>query len=138
MYRKEQEEYEVAMKSYNKEASNSSFIRESTPPISHSSPAPTEDGAAGSSYPSITSRQQATDMTLTSSQQGSSIIDEDEDLMENDPQARQYQSSHQELDAETDEDSSEYQTYKSRSSRNHAQSSDPVPTNEMTLASNTH
>jgi hypothetical protein len=150
MYRKEQEEYEMAMKSYIKEATNSSFIRDSPPPhISHSSPVPTED--ASHSYSAM---DRATDMALTSSQQGSSIIDEDEDLMEHEPIPRQYHTSNKDIDAETDElldddDSTDFQQYPSMFSSNsklsegqtweeNQKSSKEVSINEMTLAANTH
>ncbi|KAI9279017.1 hypothetical protein BC943DRAFT_332032 [Umbelopsis sp. AD052] len=101
LYRKEQEEYEVAMKTYNKEAT--SFMRDPIPSISRSSPGPIDGGA-------YSDRAHAADMALTSSQQGSSIIDEEEDLLDADPQPR---TSHHDMDADTDEllDDEDFQVY---------------------------
>jgi len=118
MYKKEQEEYEVAMKSYNKESSNPTFIQDSTPPASHSSPIPTEEVTVSHSY---SAGDRATNMALTSSQQGSSIVDEDEDLMDHDQQPRHYSASNRDMDAEADElldddDGTDFQGYSSGSS----------------------
>lgn len=115
MYKKEQEEYEVAMKSYNKESSNPTFIQDSTPPASHSSPIPTEEVTVSHSY---SAGDRATNMALTSSQQGSSIVDEDEDLMDHDQQPRHYSASNRDMDAEADEllddeDGTDFQGYSS-------------------------
>lgn len=98
------------MKSYNKEATNTSFIRDPTPSISRSSPGPTDGGIH-----SYAGTAQATDMALTSSQQGSSIIDEDEDFLETNPQPRTFPVSNQEMDADTDEllDDDDFQVYPS-------------------------
>jgi hypothetical protein len=63
-------------------------------------------------------------MALTSSQQGSSIIDEDEDLLEADPHPRMFPVSNQEMDADTDEllDDDDFQVYPSNfSSKEQAQ-----------------
>jgi hypothetical protein len=115
MYRKEQEEYEVAMKSYNKEASSTSYIPEPTPSVAHASPVPTDAGNH-----SYSDRPQGVDMTLTSSQQESYIIDEDEGLLETEPQPGAFPTPNQEIDADNDEllDDDDFQMYSTNLSSN--------------------
>lgn len=98
------------MKSYNKEATNTSYVRDPTPSNSQSSPGPTDVGNH-----SYSGTAHATDMAQTSSQHGSSIIDEDEDLLETDPHPRIFAVSNQEMDADTDEllDDDDFQVYPS-------------------------
>ncbi|KAM3581712.1 non-histone protein [Umbelopsis sp. WA50703] len=129
MYKKEQEEYEAAMKSYNKENPNTSYIRESSPPVSHTSPLPADDLNSTSSFHGISSRDHGVEMALNSSQQGSSLLDEDEDLMEPEPLPTQYQASTHDMDGASDElvedeDSTDYQAYHSHFSPKH---SNPLP-----------
>jgi hypothetical protein len=54
-------------------------------------------------------------MAPTPSQQGSSIMDEDEDLLETDPRPRSFPVSRQEMDADPDEllDDEDFQVYPS-------------------------
>lgn len=127
MYKKEQEEYEVAMKSYNKEAPNTSLIREPSPQASHTSPLPTDDLNSTASFHAISSQGHGTEMALNLSRQGSSVLDEDEDLMESEPLPTRYQTTSHEIDAVSDEliedeYSNEYQVYRNTSFQKHSNS----------------